>query len=69
MIQLSALTLFMALIAPMAAAVETASGRVVGISDGDTITVLVDEQDHPYRAKVRLAGIDAPYMQVPSRKP
>lgn len=32
-------------------------GRVVGVSDGDTITVLVDNHD---RIKVRLAGIDAP---------
>lgn len=33
------------------------SGRVVGVSDGDTITVLdVDQVQH----KVRLAGIDAP---------
>lgn len=32
-------------------------GRVVGVSDGDTITVLVGEHDS---VKVRLAGIDAP---------
>lgn len=33
------------------------NGRVVGVSDGDTITVLdVDQVQH----KVRLAGIDAP---------
>ena len=33
------------------------SGKVVGVSDGDTITVLdVDQVQH----KVRLAGIDAP---------
>ena len=33
------------------------SGRVVGVSDGDTLTVLdVDQVQH----KVRLAGIDAP---------
>jgi len=35
----------------------TVSGRVVGISDGDTITVLDrDKRQH----KIRLAGIDAP---------
>ena len=40
---------------------ETLSGRVVGIADGDTITVLdANRQQH----KIRLAGIDAPYMQV-----
>ncbi|MCE9533787.1 MAG: thermonuclease family protein [Planctomycetes bacterium] len=32
------------------------SGKVVGISDGDTITVLVDKTTH----KIRLNGIDAP---------
>lgn len=37
-------------------------GRVVGVSDGDTITVLVDNHD---RLKVRLAGIDAPEKSQP----
>ena len=36
---------------------ETLTGRVVGIADGDTITVL-DDKNTQY--KVRLAGIDAP---------
>ena len=36
---------------------ETIDGRVVGVSDGDTITVLdAQRQQH----KIRLAGIDAP---------
>lgn len=35
---------------------ESLTGRVVGISDGDTITVLVERQ----QVKVRLADIDAP---------
>lgn len=36
---------------------ETVQGRVVGVSDGDTITVLdAQRQQH----KIRLAGIDAP---------
>ena len=36
---------------------ETIVGRVVGIADGDTITVLdADKVQH----KIRLAGIDAP---------
>jgi endonuclease YncB( thermonuclease family) len=42
------------------AAAETITGLVVGVSDGDTITVL-DEQQHQH--KVRLAGIDAPEKQ------
>ncbi len=37
-------------------------GRVVGVSDGDTITVLVGEHDS---VKVRLAGIDAPEKAQP----
>ena len=35
---------------------ETLTGRVIGISDGDTLTVLVSHQ----QVKVRLADIDAP---------
>ncbi|MDC7701653.1 thermonuclease family protein [Vogesella indigofera] len=41
-------------------------GVVVGVADGDTITVLDDSrQQH----KVRFAFIDAPYMQVLLKKP
>lgn len=36
---------------------ETLTGRVVGIADGDTITVL-DANHQQY--KIRLSGIDAP---------
>ena len=36
---------------------DTITGRVVGVSDGDTITVLDREKT---QHKVRLAGIDAP---------
>ncbi len=40
-----------------AAEAATLSGRVVGVHDGDTITVLdAGRQQH----KIRLAGIDAP---------
>lgn len=39
------------------ASADTIIGRVVGVSDGDTITVL-DQNNTQY--KVRLAGIDAP---------
>jgi endonuclease YncB( thermonuclease family) len=39
-----------------AASGDTLQGRVVGITDGDTLTVLA--AGHPF--KVRLAGIDAP---------
>lgn len=39
----------------------TLEGKVVGISDGDTITVLVDRHE----VKVRVAGIDAPEKKQP----
>ena len=55
---LLALTL---LTAPLAYA-ETLTGRVVGITDGDTITVLDSIND---QHKVRLAGIDAPEKGQP----
>lgn len=35
---------------------DTLTGRVVGVADGDTLTVLVDRTEH----RVRLAEIDAP---------
>ena len=39
-------------------------GRVVGISDGDTLTLLVDRE----RVRVRLARIDAPELDQPYGK-
>lgn len=52
----AALLLFAAFALP-AAATLTLEGRVVGVADGDTVTVLdADRRQH----KVRLAGIDAP---------
>ena len=45
------------LMPPLSALSESLHGRVIGVSDGDTITVLdVDHQQH----KIRLSGIDAP---------
>ena len=40
----------------LGAATESLSGRVVGVTDGDTLTLLVDER----QVKVRLAEIDTP---------
>ncbi len=41
---------------------ETITGRVVGVADGDTITVLdADKVQH----KIRLSGIDAPEKKQP----
>jgi micrococcal nuclease len=46
----------------MASAHDTISGRVVGVADGDTLTVL----DEAYQQhKIRLAGIDAPEKAQP----
>jgi endonuclease YncB( thermonuclease family) len=54
-----ALLLFMAL---GAAHADTLTGRVVGVTDGDTITVLdANRQQH----KIRLGGIDAPEKAQP----
>jgi endonuclease YncB( thermonuclease family) len=44
------------------ATAETISGRVVGVADGDTITVLDSTKT---QHKIRLAGIDAPEKAQP----
>ncbi len=49
--------LFCFLVSAQAALAETYTGRVVGITDGDTITVL-DATNRQH--KIRLSGIDAP---------
>jgi endonuclease YncB( thermonuclease family) len=49
------------LVAPLAAAAETLTGKVVKVADGDTITVLVDRE----LVKVRLAEIDSPERGQP----
>lgn len=36
---------------------ETLTGRVIGVTDGDTLTLLVNESQ---QVKIRLAGIDSP---------
>ena len=44
------------------AAPQTLPGRIVGVTDGDTVTLL-DAQDAQH--KIRLAGIDAPESRMP----
>ena len=54
---LSILLVIASLVLGHAAVANTLQGRVVGVSDGDTVTVLdVDNKPH----KIRLSGIDAP---------
>ena len=40
-------------------------GRVVKVSDGDTVTVLDDREDGKTQVKIRLDGIDAPEKSQP----
>lgn len=54
---MSRLAIFGLLLVSNIATAETYSGRVVGVADGDTVTVL-DSTNTQH--KVRLAGIDAP---------
>jgi len=59
-IALAALMLLAAFVCNATAA--TLAGRVVGVSDGDTVTVLTAENR---QFKIRLSGIDAPEKKQP----
>ena len=51
------MSVLLALLTNVSASAEPLRGRVVGVADGDTITVLdVNREQH----KIRLSGIDAP---------
>jgi endonuclease YncB( thermonuclease family) len=52
------------LVLPLSASAETLTGKVVGVTDGDTIKVLVEERIF----KVRLAEIDTPERGQPWAK-
>ena len=54
-------TLFLLALLTAPAFGATIEGRVVGIADGDTLTILVERQ----QIKVRLAEIDAPESKQP----
>lgn len=49
-------------VAAMPVSTETLSGRVVGVTDGDTLTLLVNSRE---QIKIRLAEIDAPEHDQP----
>jgi len=57
--------LFLALVLPYPALADTLKGKVVKITDGDTVHVL--QADHT-KEKIRLAGIDAPERKQPHGK-
>ena len=40
-------------------------GKVIRVIDGDTVDLLVDEEDEPRQIRVRLEGIDAPEAGQP----
>lgn len=54
--------LIAALLLPLQASADTLTGHVVGVTDGDTITLLdASKTQH----KIRVAGIDAPEKKQP----
>lgn len=59
-----ALWLFLALLAGPLTAAEL-SGKVVGVSDGDTLTLLVADGSSFKQIKVRLGEIDTPESKQP----
>lgn len=54
--------LFFLVVASARLQAETLFGRVIGVSDGDTVTVLDADKES---SRVRLAGIDAPEKKQP----
>jgi endonuclease YncB( thermonuclease family) len=44
---------------------ETFTGQVIGIADGDTITILLADGGQRVPRKIRIAGIDAPEGKQP----
>jgi endonuclease YncB( thermonuclease family) len=59
------LALLLAL-SPLAGETQNFSGKVVSVTDGDTVTVVLDGGK---KEKIRLAGIDCPEMEQPFGEP
>ena len=53
------------LLIPVTVCADTLQGRVVKVTDGDTITIIDDQGD---KNRIRLAGIDAPERDQPYGK-
>lgn len=51
------------LLLPTLARADTFTGRIVGINDGDTLSVLVEGPKGKRAVKVRLHGIDCPELK------
>lgn len=60
-----ALMMLMAVVWPLVGFSAEYSGKVVGISDGDTLTLLVPDGSSYKQVKVRLAEIDTPESAQP----
>jgi len=53
------------LLLPVLSFADTFRGKVIGVSDGDTVKVLREEGGQKIQEKIRLLGIDAPEKKQP----
>lgn len=60
-----ALVMLIAVVWPLIGSAAEYSGKVVSISDGDTLTLLVPDGSSYKQVKVRLAEIDTPKSAQP----
>lgn len=57
--------LLLALLLPLLSLAESFHGKVIAVSDGDTVKVLREENGQKIQEKIRLLGIDAPEKKQP----